>query len=172
MRTFILFLTVFSCSVELYNFELTNNNSNDIIPSNEYDVAVKHRVRRAEKYWMCVDITVQDGVFEVMQAEKEWGKWVTRPWGAEVDPPQGKQLRGNGDNLLICSAGRSDSATGTEASIVLREMTSNARWKIYWDVPYIGADTFKYLDYDPNKLTIWHEEYQKNWHKFTLTTRK
>lgn len=168
MNTFICLL-VLCCSFELYSCK-----SIDLFSSyntNGTELETRHRDRRAERLWFCVQITLEKcGKFEIIGADKPWGKWVAYPFGDKVPSPYGLTFQNDGDNHLICSAGRSDSATGTEVTLDIWERQTNAKWKIYWDVPFSGANTFNWRDYDSSKMIVTHEEHETDWHKFKIAS--
>lgn len=125
----------------------------------------------AERQWVCVDIHPKTGEYEVSDAGLKWGKWIDRPYGSIVDSPSGKAPDEITGQISVCSSGRADSASGTEGWIQIHEKTTDSYWKIKWDRPWSGADTFSWHEYDPNELVILHKstDFQYN---FSVSLKK
>lgn len=116
---------------------------------------------RAESLNYCADLKPMRGNYAIVSSELFFGKWTEGPGTSdELPPPTNKTVYAL-ETLRICSSGRAWSPTGTEASIVLKEISDwrNSTIKIYWDVPAFGSFTHQVF-YNESEHTVIRRESQ------------
>lgn len=124
-----------------------------------------------ESLSVCAGITAVTGEYQIIEAELNYGKWVRKQFGSEiVKSPQGDVISQN-QSILICSAGREASFTGSQGFLKIQEKTTKTIWKITWDRPFIGDDKYKWDEYDQSKLEIRHREINSFYYHFDVQVK-
>lgn len=142
--------------------------------SNNTETQLPIRRKRYEYLWFCVEIHVDgEGEFRIEQADLIWGKWIREPGYNvhEVRSPAGDTISEDNGRKVICSCGRADSPSGTEARLQITSHTLHTPWVIKWDRSYLKIPTklIDWEDYDHERMYVDHQEREEYWHKFQIS---
>lgn len=93
----------------------------------------------AEYLRYCGMLRAYRGNYTITEANVSWGKWIKGPDDVtEIGPPINQTII-EGYELQFCTAGRSNTPSGTTGYIVVKEIHTPSPIRIYWDVPFIGS---------------------------------
>lgn len=116
----------------------------------------------------CARLSATDEQFRIVRSNKEWGKWIAAPndvWN-EVAAPNGKTF-GPNNAIYVCSAGRENLVSGTNAEITIQPLSSHDRITIKWDSPPSGESTHD-LIYDSSKYLIEETYVHTNFFEYVI----
>lgn len=87
----------------------------------------------------CGTLRAYRGNYIITEANVSWGKWIKGPNDVtEIDSPINQKII-KGYELQFCTAGRSNTPSGTTGYIIVKENDALSPIRIYWDVPFIGS---------------------------------
>lgn len=87
----------------------------------------------------CGTIRAYRGNYTITEANASWGKWIKGPDNVdEINAPVNQKIT-QGSEFQFCTAGRSNTPSGTTAYIVVMDNYVLSPIRIYWDVPFIGS---------------------------------
>lgn len=117
----------------------------------------------AEYLRYCGTLRAYRGNYTITEASVSWGKWIKGPGNVtEIASPVNQKIS-EGYELQFCTAGRSNTPSGTTGYIVVKENYALSPIRIYWDVPFIGSFaqniTFDSNVYYVTTLQVPSEEY-------------
>lgn len=93
----------------------------------------------AEYLRYCGTLRAYRGNYTITEADVSWGKWIKGPDDVtENDSPVNQKIS-EGFEFQFCTAGRSNTPSGTTGYIVVMENSAFSPIRIYWDVPFVGS---------------------------------
>lgn len=131
------------------------------------------QVKASESRNFCARLSSPTKSFTVMRAELKWGKWTPAPgsYHKEIESPLDKVF-GPKQTIYICSAGRENLVSGTEAEVTIVQSDNvTNKFSLYWSNPNSG-DPSHQLTYDKAKLDIDEQCPSTNYCEYTVIPKK
>lgn len=92
----------------------------------------------AEYLRYCGTLRAYRGNYTITEANISWGKWIKSPADVTETGSPVNQKISEGYELQFCTAGRSNTPSGTTGYIVVGENIALSPIRIDWNVPFIG----------------------------------
>lgn len=109
-------------------------------------------------------------LFQIVSSIKHRGKWISpNDFSTALDAPNGRMF-GPYRAIYVCSAGRENLTTGTQAEITIQPLSSNERIILKWNVPASG-DASHSLKYNQSKYQIEEDYVHTNFYEYFIRTK-
>lgn len=93
----------------------------------------------AEYLRYCGTLRAYRGNYTITEANVSWGKWIKGPDDVtDISSPVNQKIS-EGFEFQFCTAGRSNTPSGTTGYIVIKENIAVSPIRIDWDVPFVGS---------------------------------